>query len=145
MEKQVVVFDLNNNEYAIEIIDVNEIIIANDQKIFPVPNMPEYVIGVINYRGKVLSIIDLKIAFGLDSDNYKESSKIIIINNNNKLIGFIVDEVEEILKISEEDIHPNPQTMGENDYKVMEEIIMIDERIIAILNLNNFFKNKVIK
>lgn len=104
-------FKLANEEYGLEILKVREIIGLID--ITELPRTPEYVKGVINLRGKVIPVIDLRLRFGLDEAEYTEKTCTIVVeikeNGIDVQIGVIVDEVSEVLNVSTEDLQETPK------------------------------------
>ncbi len=103
-------FKLANEEYGIEILKVREII--GMMNITAVPRMPNYVKGVINLRGKVIPVIDLRLKFGLDEIEHTEQTCIIVVDAGQE-IGIIVDTVSEVLDITRDNIEP-PPAIGES-------------------------------
>lgn len=101
-------FNLGKESYGIEIRYVTEIIVM--QEITTVPDMPEFIIGVINLRGNVISIMDIRKRFKLESKEYNDRTCIIVVDINNIMVGLVVDTVSEVLNIPEEEVDPPPQT-----------------------------------
>lgn len=99
-------FILGEEEYGSEILKVREI--NRLLNITTVPQTPDFMKGVINLRGKVIPVIDLRLKFGLPEAEYTEETCIIVVDINEMLIGVIVDRVSEVLDISKEDIEPPP-------------------------------------
>ena len=96
---QIVSFRLSNEEYGVDIMHVQEIILIG--QITLMPQVPEYVSGLINLRGHVIPIIDLRVRFGLEATDHTEHSRIIVLNVNKKTVGIIVDAVDEVLRINQ--------------------------------------------
>ena len=124
-------FQLAEVGYGIEIRHVTEII--GIQKITDVPDMPDFIRGVINLRGKVIPVMDVRLRFNLPSRPYDERTCIIVVNLDGKSVGLVVDEVSEVLEIPAEQIEPAPSSSkGKNRYiqgmgKVGEEVkILLD-------------------
>lgn len=105
-ENKYLTFKISDEDYGIPINDVTEII--EIQKITDVPDMPEYVMGVINLRGRVIPVIDLRLRFRLPKRDYDDRTCIVIVNINNTAIGFIVDRVLEVVDITADNIDPAP-------------------------------------
>lgn len=106
-------FILKDEEYGVEIIKVREII--GLMEITPIPNTPENIKGVINLRGKVIPVIDLRLKFGMNEVEYTNETCIIVLEVGNTLRGIIVDTVSEVLDISEEELEPAPSFGNEVD------------------------------
>ena len=109
-EGKYLTFTLANEEYGIGILKIKEII--GMMPITPVPQTPEFVKGVINLRGKVIPVVDLRLRFGMESIDYNERTCIIVVEisgkTGNVLIGIVVDAVSEVLNIKGEDIEETP-------------------------------------
>ncbi|MDR3542863.1 MAG: chemotaxis protein CheW [Desulfosporosinus sp.] len=130
---QLVVFRLGEEEYCIEIGFAQEIIRIPEQ-ITKIPDMPSYLEGVIDLRGKVVPIIDLKERFGFKQTERSVDSRLLILDLQNMLLGIIVDDVSEVIKIENEAIEKlsiEISSMGSNS---IQGIARIDERLILVLN-----------
>ncbi len=105
-----ITFFLDNEEYAVDIHKVKEIIGVMD--ITHVPNTPAYIRGVLNLRGKVIPVIDLRLKFGMNFKEYGDRTSIIVmeinVNERKSLLGTVVDTVSEVLQINEEDVEETP-------------------------------------
>jgi purine-binding chemotaxis protein CheW len=105
-EGKYLTFALGHEEYGLEILGVREII--GLMEITAVPQVPECVKGVINLRGKVIPVIDLRLKFGMSKQDYTNETCIIVLNVNNTMMGIIVDRVCEVLDIQQQNIEPAP-------------------------------------
>ncbi len=103
-------FFINQEEYGIDIRYVTEII--GIQKITEVPDMPVYIKGVINLRGKVIPVMNVRLRFGLEEREYDDRTCIVVINVDEEAVGLIVDRVSEVLDIPAGEIEPPPQLHG---------------------------------
>ncbi len=106
-EGKYLTFALGHEEYGLEILQVREIIKLMD--ITAVPKVPDYVKGVINLRGKIIPVIDLRLKFGMPKVDYTSETCTIVLNVCSSLMGVIVDHVSEVLDITTENIEPTPQ------------------------------------
>ncbi|TZE83584.1 chemotaxis protein CheW [Calorimonas adulescens] len=133
-ERQVVVFKLQGEEYCIDIMKVMEII--RMQEIVKLPDTPDFVEGVVNLRGKIIPVIDLKKRFHLEGKEISEETRIIITDTDGKTVGFIVDNVTEVLRLNEDDIEPiNTDVVGiDKDY--IAGIGKLENRLLILLDLN---------
>lgn len=104
--RQFVVFMLNNEEFGLDIEKIS--IIETMQDIARMPNAPDYIEGLVNLRGKVHTIFNLRKRFNMPYTGFDENTKIIIINTPGSYIGIIVDDVRKIIKIEDHDIEPVP-------------------------------------
>ena len=111
MEGKYLTFSMNEEEYGVGILTIKEII--GMMRITPVPQTPDYVKGVINLRGKVIPVIDLRLRFGMNSNGYTERTCIIVVeieNDSRTLqIGIVVDSVSEVMNIKGSDIEQTPE------------------------------------
>ncbi len=132
-ERQLVVFSLLNENYGIDIYKVQEIIQYRD--ITYVPKAPPFVKGVINLRGRIIPVIDLKERFGLPEKEVTADTRIIVVEISSQTIGLIVDSVTEVLRIPNTNIEPPPPvTTIEADF--IEGVGKLDERLIIILDID---------
>lgn len=149
-ENKFLLFNLGDEVYGIQILYVTDII--EMQKITEVPDMPPYIKGVINLRGKVIPVMDLRIRFGLSAREYDDRTCIIVVNIETGSIGFIVDTVAEVHDILEQDVSPPPSfksAIGKEQYisglgKVGNEVkILLDVRKILQKGEMEEIKEKV--
>ena len=126
-------FHVGEEEFAIDILGVQEII--RMVELTPVPNAPHFVEGVINLRGKVIPIIDLRSRFGLPSAERTKDTRIIVVEISNTVLGFIVDSVEEVLRLPESLIEnpPNTGRGGSSDFH--RGIGRVGGRLLILLDL----------
>ncbi len=110
---QFVVFKVGIEEYAIPILKVNEIIRLKGITITEVPNTQKYVLGIINLRGEVIPIIDLRMKFNMPQKEMDDNNRIIIVNIEDKSIGLMVDSVSEVVHIEQEDITQPPEEISD--------------------------------
>ncbi|BCA79155.1 chemotaxis protein CheW [Desulfuromonas sp. AOP6] len=145
MENKFLTFHLGKEDYGIEIRYVTEII--GVQKITDVPDMPDYIKGVINLRGKVIPVMDVRARFKLPARAYDDRTCIIVVQYNETAVGLVVDEVSEVANIASDQIEPPPRTnrgkssrffkgMGkmEEDVKILldvERLLYDEERLSA--------------
>lgn len=132
-EKQFVVFKLGKEEYGIDIMNVKEI--GPYQESVKIPNAPDFVEGIINYRGKVIPIICLKKRFNLAPKEVDNNTRIIVINLNEKQIGFIVDEASQTIRLNDSNIDSTPDIVSSVDRKYLTGVGKLDERLIILIDL----------
>ena len=131
---QVAAFKLLKEEYGVNILNVQEIKVLTD--ITRVPFAPDYIKGVINLRGSVLPVIDLKRRIGLEDAPYTDATRIVIMKIGEFSIGMIVDAVTEVLTISGRDINPAKDVSASTSTRFVSSIGNIDARLIIMLNLD---------
>jgi purine-binding chemotaxis protein CheW len=129
---QVVAFKLHDEEYGVSILNVQEI--HNLTDITRVPFSADFIKGVINLRGSVLPVIDLKQRLGLAESEYTDSTRIITVNVDDLLVGMLVDAVTEVLTINSKPVDTK-KAINEKDIKYISGIGNIDGRLIIMLNL----------
>lgn len=132
-ERQLVVFKLDQEEFCGSIMLVQQII--NVPKITHLPDTPTYVHGIINLRGKVIPVINLKAKLGMYNTEVTDKDKIIIVQTDDNQIGMFVDEVREILMINESDIDPAPAIASSINRRYIEGVGKIKDRMLIILDL----------
>lgn len=106
-EGQYLTFNISGQEYGIDISHVTEII--GIQKITTLPDLPEFVKGVINLRGRVIPVVDIRLRFGMSERDHDERTCIIVVNIDETSVGLVVDTVSEVMNIPEENIEPPPK------------------------------------
>lgn len=131
---QIIEFKLGDEEFGVDIFAVKEII--RMPSMTRVPNSPPFVVGVINMRGKVIPIIDLCIRFGLPiTMNQNRERKIIVIEHENKIVGFLVDVVHEVAKISKSVAEPPPKIVSGIDSDYITAIAKLDDKLLILLEI----------
>ena len=132
-ESQLVVFALEDEEFACNINDVREVL--KMVKITPLPNALHFIEGVINLRGEVIPVIDLRKRFGLSYIERDDNSRIIIVEVSSKMVGLIVDKVSEVISLSDKQIQDAPEQLTGNRTQLIMGVGKIDTRLLIILNL----------
>ena len=133
-DEQVVVFGVSNEAYAVNIARVHEIIRL--QQITVIPGSPASVEGVINLRGKVIPVLDLRKRFHLSAEDHTRSSRIVVVEVGGQTIGLIVDGVSEVLRISPERVEPPSPLVTGIDSRYLRGIAKLDGRLIVLLDLD---------
>ncbi len=135
---QLVSFSLAQEEYGVDVLKVREII--RMPSITRVPNTPHYVEGVINLRGKVIPIISMRNRFGLVDAEYDKQTRIMVMDVSGELMGFIVDAVSEVIRISGSEIQPSPAMVTSGvDQECIAGVINQSERLLVLLDLEKLF------
>ena len=128
-----VVFDLADEGYGVDISAVREIIRL--QEITQVPRTPEFVEGVINLRGKVIPVIDLRKRFGLTVEAESQDNRIVVVDIGEQHIGVIVDAVKEVLRIPTDSVEPPASVITTADSDYLLGIAKLDSQLIILLDL----------
>lgn len=134
MSMQLVVFAINQEEYGFDISTVNGILRAKKFTIKTIPGTSNVIEGMINVRGRVNYILNLRPKFGLDQKGIEEESKFIMFNVGESNTGCIVDEVTDIVKLEDDNLQPAPTFVNSIKSKYVKGIGKIDDRIIVILD-----------
>ena len=137
---QVVGFKLGEEEFVIDILKVQEIIKMID--ITPVPNAPYYVNGVINLRGKVIPVVSLRKRFGFEEKEINNFTRIIVVEIDKKLVGFIVDRVTEVLRIPGPSIEPPPPLVSKVGSEYLKGVGKIGDRLLIILEIEKILSTE---
>lgn len=135
---QYVLFKLQEQEYAVDINKVKTI--EKIESITRVPGAEDFVKGVINLRGEVIPVIDIRKRLSLGSIELNDESRIIIVKLEDLEVGMMVDSASEVVRIREEDIDKNPDYYSEVDECVIEGIGKIGDRIVVILDIPKVLK-----
>ena len=140
--KKFLTFRVDKEEYGIEIEHVTEII--GIQRITELPDTPEFVKGVINLRGRVIPVIDVRQRFGFEKREYDERTCIIVVNINNVAVGLIVDSVREVIDIPSQQIDSPPAISRGSQSRFIQGLGKTDEKVIIILDMNELlFENEL--
>lgn len=140
--KQYVVFKLENEEYGIDILRVKEI--KEMMRITRVPKAAHFVRGVINLRGEVIPVIDLRKKFNLPEGIENENTRIIIVSVDDITVGLIVDSSSEVLEIRSDSIEPAPDGMASIDQGNIYGIGKVGERLIILLDIVKIVTNSAV-
>jgi purine-binding chemotaxis protein CheW len=132
-ERQLVIFDVTNEAFGVDIGTVREIIRMQD--ITRVPGVPDFVKGVINLRGKVIPVVDLRRKFGFPLAEQTKENRIVVIGVNEQDIGVIVDAVTEVLRIPVESVVPPNSVISTADSEYLIGIAKLDKRLIILLDM----------
>jgi purine-binding chemotaxis protein CheW len=133
-ELQLVVFQLANETYGVDIAQVSEI--RELQKITRVPRCPEFIEGIINLRGRIIPVVDLRTRFGLPAEEWTANTRIVVVEIGGNTIGVIVDAVLEVLNIHSEAIEPPPPVIANLDSDFLFGVAKLDQRLIILLDLD---------
>lgn len=129
---QFLTFTLQNEEYGIEILKVQEI--KGFSKITPIPNAPPFVRGVMNLRGTVVPIIDLRARFSMTEKDYDQFTCIIVVNVGTRVVGLVVDTVSDVLNIPNDAIADPPELASVGDSSCITGMGKLGERIVMLLD-----------
>ncbi|WP_243386882.1 chemotaxis protein CheW [Bacillus kexueae] len=138
-ELKVIVFQLEEKEYGIFVQDVKSI--EKIVHITRVPGTPSYIKGVINLRGVVTPIIDLRTRFSLE-EKIDDQTRVIISSKNNVDVGLIVDAAHDVIDITEDQIEPKPEVVGGVESSFIKGVTKIDKRLIMLLDIDKVLEGQ---
>jgi purine-binding chemotaxis protein CheW len=133
-ERQLVVFQLGAELYGVEISRVHEIIRL--QSVTKVPRAPSFVEGVINLRGKVIPVVDLRRRFGLPTADHTRASRIVVVELGDQVVGIVVDGVSEVLRVNTATVEPPSPVVAGIDSEYLHGIAKLDDRLVILLDLD---------
>ena len=138
--EQMIIFDIGNEKFGVKITRIHEI--NRMTEITELPDTSNYFAGIINLRGDIISVVDLRKRLGLTEVENTEDTRIIVVEYQNDDVGLIVDSVSEVLHIDNEDIEDPPQSMVgiKDDYLI--GVVKVEENIVNILDLDNLLGSK---
>ncbi|MFD2166502.1 chemotaxis protein CheW [Thalassotalea euphylliae] len=134
---QYLTFMLDTEQYAVDILCVEEI--RSWEKPTRIPNAPDYVKGVINMRGVIVPIIDLRAKFGIGVADYNETTVVIVLRyespTHSRTIGFVVDAVSDVLNAEEDEVRESPAFGGVIPHHFVNGLVNVGEGVVTLLNL----------
>ncbi len=134
--KQYIVFNMDGEDYGIDIAVINEISRLREFNVMRFPKAPNYVEGVTSLRGEVIPIINLRIKIGLPKKDYDKDTRVIVIRLEKKTIGIIVDNIQKTVDYEEDEISGIPDGIKDVNTKYVKFVGKKDEDIITILDVN---------
>ena len=141
--RQYVVFTIDGEEFGLNIENISSIERMLD--IFKIPNAPDYIEGLSNLRGRVLTIFNLRKRFNLPCPEFDENTKIIIANTSSSEIGVIVDGVREIIKVEDNEFDPVPEALNNIRDRFLSGTAKVGNRLILMLDLEKVLTEEEIK
>ncbi len=138
---QLVSFLIGNEEFGVDILYVQEI--NRMLPITKVPNSPEFVEGVVNLRGRVIPVIDLRSKLGMPKKQHDKNTRIIVVEVNGNTIGFIVDAVNEVIRIPSNITEPPPEMVAGVDAEFIKSVGKLEDRLLILIDLEKMISAKV--
>ena len=130
---QLVTFHVGEEEFGVNILDVREINRMMD--VTRVPHAPAFVEGVINLRGQVIPVVDLRKRFGLEPLQRDRNTRIVVVELGQKVVGFVVDSVSEVLRVPESLVEPPPPIVGTVEREYLQGVVKLEDRLLILLDL----------
>ena len=143
---QYLTFILNNEEYGVDILNVQEI--KGWDTVTPIPDVPDYIRGVLNLRGTVIPIIDLRLRFKMEEREYDATTVVIVVNSEDEhgsqTIGFVVDAVSEVYSLAEENMKQTPNFGTDVRSSFLKGLASVEDKMIILLDINQLIDNKLL-
>lgn len=132
---QWVTFRLENETYGINVMQVREVLRYSE--IAPVPGAPSYVIGIINLRGNVVTVVDTRERFGLPGTDITDNSRIVILETDNQVVGILVDAVAEVVYLRQSEIEVAPNVGNEDNARYIQGVSHKNEELLILIEIRN--------
>ncbi|MFA6922199.1 MAG: chemotaxis protein CheW [Gallionella sp.] len=138
--RELLTFTLGSEEYGLDILKVQEI--RGYDAVTTIANAPEFIKGVINLRGIIVPIVDLRIKFHLGNVEYDQFTVVIILNVANRVVGIVVDGVSDVIALSPAQIKPSPEFSSAMDTQYIMGLGTIDERMIIVMDIEKLLSSR---
>ncbi|CAM3589126.1 chemotaxis protein CheW [Vibrio aquimaris] len=137
---QWVTFQLEEETYGINVMQVREVLRYTE--IAPVPGAPDYVLGIINLRGNVVTVIDTRSRFGLMEGEITDNTRIIVIESEHQVIGILVDSVAEVVYLKSSEIDTTPSVGTDESAKFIQGVSNRDGKLLILVDLNKLLTDE---
>ena len=137
---QWVTYKLGEETYGINVMQVQEVL--RHTEIAPVPGAPDYVLGIINLRGNVVTVIDTRARFGLEPTDLTDSTRIVIIESEEQVLGILVDSVAEVVYLRSSEIDSAPNVGTEESAKFIQGVSTRDGQLLILVDLNKLLSDE---
>ncbi len=137
--REFLAFTLGSEEYGIDILKVQEI--RGYEAVTRIANAPEFIKGVINLRGIIIPVIDMRIKFNLGTPTYDQFTVVIILNISGRIMGMVVDSVSDVTTLSPEQVKPAPDMGAAFDSQYMMGLGTIDERMLILVDIEKLMSS----
>ncbi|HCI13414.1 MAG: chemotaxis protein CheW [Gallionellales bacterium GWA2_60_142] len=138
--RELLTFTLGNEEYGIDILKVQEI--RGYDAVTTIANSPEFIKGVINLRGIIVPIVDMRIKFNLGNVTYNNLTVVIILNVANRVVGMVVDGVSDVIALTPDQLKAAPEFSGTMDTQYITGLGTVDERMIIIVDIEKLMTSR---
>lgn len=140
---QWVTFQLGDETYGVNVMQVQEVLRVTE--IAPVPGAPDYVLGIINLRGNVVTVLDTRKRFGMETRDSDDSSRILIIESAEQVVGILVDSVSEVVYLRGSEIEPAPNVGNEESSRFIQGVCNREEELLILVELNKLLTEDELK
>jgi purine-binding chemotaxis protein CheW len=137
--REVLVFVLGNEEYGVDILKVQEI--RGYEKVTPIPAQPAYLKGVVNLRGTIVPVIDLRVKFGMPEPRYDSFTVVIVLRVAGRVIAIVVDAVSDVVRLTASEVKDAPRLGALVDSSFLAGLATQDERMILLLDIEKFLSS----
>ncbi|EAQ31868.1 MULTISPECIES: chemotaxis protein CheW [Idiomarina] len=137
---QWVTFQLEEETYGINVMQVQEVLRYSE--IAPVPGAPDYVLGIINLRGNVVTVIDTRLRFGLPENEITDNTRIVIIESDKQVIGILVDSVAEVVYLKKSEIDSAPNVGTEESARFIQGVSNRDGELLILVDLDKMLTDE---
>ena len=138
--REYLTFTLGDEEYGIDILMVQEI--RGYETVTKIANLPDFIKGVINLRGVIVPVIDMRIKFQLDNVTYNPFTVVIVLNVCGRVIGMVVDGVSDVIALTPEQIHATPEFGSSLDTQYLIGLGTVDERMIILIDIEQLMSSR---
>ncbi len=138
---QWVTFKLDGETYGVNVMEVQEVLRVTD--IAPVPGAPGYVLGIINLRGNVVSVLDTRRRFGLQTTESNDATRIVIIESGGQTVGIRVDAVAEVLDVDSSEIEFSPDVGNEESSRYISGMVSRGEELVILVDVSKIISEKM--
>lgn len=138
-QQEILTFTLGDEEYGVDILMVQEI--RGYDTVTKIPDAPEFIKGVINLRGTIVPVVDLRIKFRMDKVEYNASTVMIILNIDRRVVGMVVDSVSDVMNLLPKQIRPAPEFGGAIDTRFITGIGTLDDRLLILVDIQKLLRS----
>ncbi len=139
---QLVTLTLGDEEYGMPIMGVQEILRTRNVKVTQIPSTPEFVDGVMNLRGRVIPVVDLRTRFHMPKSERERSSRIVVADVDGRTVGLVVDAVIEVARVSAAEIEPLPEVVASLESRFVRGVVRTADRLVIVLDLTGLFSGE---
>jgi purine-binding chemotaxis protein CheW len=137
--REVLVFVLGQEEYGVDILKVQEI--RGYEKVRPIPSAPDYLKGVVNLRGVIVPVIDMRVKFRLPDVRYDSFTVVVILRIAGRVIGLVVDGVSDVVRFTESQVRPAPQLGALVDSSFLDGVATEDDRMVLLVDIEKLLSS----
>jgi len=139
-EREFLTFTLGEEEYGVDILKVQEI--RGYDAVTRIPDTPDFIKGVVNLRGAIVPVIDLRLKLRLSSAEYNSFTVMIVLNIARRVVGIVVDSVSDVIQLAAEQVHAAPEFGGHVDTRFISGLGTIDQRMLILLDIEKLLSSQ---